>query len=193
MSARVVPMLARSGRFRSAPGTDPVVEPQGDLHELVECYSTRDQADATLMAQYLEDRGIATRLTEEPRALIGQLMYDVCRVLIRPKDIPRAGRLMRRIKRRRAQRERRAAPSAEYPWEMLAGIGVLVLTFCIVMSAMIGAQIGEWSDWGQLVCGIVGGMFGGIIGLSVIIWVYRLRKRADAGARAVKPTVGEFE
>ncbi len=181
------------GPSPAAPGTDPVIEPQGDLRELVECYSTRDQAEAALMAQYLEERGIATRLTREPRALTSQLTYEVGRVLIRPKDVPRAGRLMRRIERRRAQRERLAARSAEYPWDKLAAIGILVLPFCIVTGAMIAVQIGEWPDWGRLVCGIVGGMIGGIIGLSVIIWVYRLRKRADERARAEKAKVGEFE
>jgi hypothetical protein len=76
---------------------------------------------------------------------------------------------------------------------MLAAIVVLVLPSFSATGAMIGVQIGEWLDWERLVCGIVGGMFGGIIGLSVIIWVYRLRKRADPRARAEKVALGEFE
>ena len=121
-----------------------------------------------------------------------KMMSEVGRVLIRPKDIRRAGRLMRRIQRRRVQRERRAARSAEYPWDKLAAIVVLVLPFFIITGAMIGVQIGEWLDWVRLVGGIVGGMFGGIVGLSVTIWVYRLRKPADARARAEKVALGEL-
>ena len=180
------------GSIPAVPGTDPVIEPQGDLRELVECYSTRDHTDAALMARYLEDRGIAVRLTREPRALTSQLMFEAGRVLIRPKDVPHASRLLRRIERRRARRGRLAARSAEYPWDGLAAIGALVLPICIVIGAMIGVKIGEWPDWDRQVCGIVGGVFGSIMGLSVIIWVFKLRKTSDAGARAEKDTVGAF-
>ncbi len=190
------PSHTHAGAVRSipaAPGTDPVIEPQGDLPELVECFRARDQADAALMAQYLEERGIATHLTLEHQAFANQLMYEAGQVLIRPKDIPRAGRLMRRIQKRRAQRERRAAQSAEYPWDKLAGVGVLVLPICILTGVTIGVQIGKWPDWEPRVCGTIGGMFGCLIGLSLMIWVYKLHIRADARARAEKATSDEFK
>ena len=190
------PSRTQAGAARpipAAPGTDPDFEPQSDLPELVECFSSRDQADAALMAQYLEERGIATRLMRDTQAVTGQLMYKFGRVLIRPKDIPRAGRLMRRIQKRRAQRERRSAESAEYPWEKLAAIGVLILPFCTVIGALIGVQVGDWPGWDRPVCGTIGGIFGCIIGLSLIIWVFRLRTRADAMARAEKATSAKFE
>jgi hypothetical protein len=180
------------GPIPAAPGTCPVVEAQGDPRELVECYRTGDQADAALMARYLEERGIVTLLTPEPLALTSHLMHEVGRVLIRPKDVPRARRLLRRIERRRAQRERQAARSAEYPWDKLAALVVLVLPFCTATGVIIGAQLDEWLDWERSVYGIVGGTFGGIFGLSLIIWVYRLRKRADASARAEDVASGEL-
>ena len=72
------PSHTHAGAVRSiaaAPGRDPVIEPQGDLPELVECFRARDQADAALMAQYLEERGIATHLTLEHQAFANQLGY----------------------------------------------------------------------------------------------------------------------
>jgi hypothetical protein len=144
-------------------------------------------ADAALMANYLEIRGIIARPIREPRVLGSQAIFEASGILIRPKDLPLARRLIERITSRRARRQR----PAEFPWDSFSIIGLHVLLITSGAGGGIGALIGGSTDWEQVCIG-VGGGFGFIIGLSLMIWLYRVRKRADAGIPVAKATVGEI-
>jgi hypothetical protein len=168
-------------RIQDSPGSGSVAEPGdefgGPPPGWVECYTTAGQADAALFANYLESHGIITRVMEEPRILGTHAMTLVSFVVIRPKDVPRAQRLIARIERRRARRQR----PAEFPWDKFAFVALFTLTFFAVLVAAIGDGIGGLIGWEQA-GPVVGGGLGSAIGLFLIIRLYRARKRADSAA-----------
>jgi hypothetical protein len=147
--------------------------------EWVECFRTAGQADAASFANYLESHGVVTRRIDEPRILGTHAMTLVSFVLIRPKDVPRAQRLIARIERRRARRQRQRP--AEFPWDKFAFVALFTLTFFAVLGAAIGDGIGGLIGWEQA-GPVVGGGLGSAIGLFLMIRLYRARKRADSAA-----------
>src|SRR5262249_7391615 len=168
-------------RIQDSPGSGSVAEPGdefgGPPPGWVECYTTAGQADAALFANHLESHGIITRVMEEHRILGTKAVTLFSFVLIRPKDVPRAQRLIARIERRRARRER----PAEFPWDAF----IVVALFTVILFAGLGAAIcgaiGKAIGWEQAGL-MVGGGLGFAIGLSLMIWLFRARKRADSAA-----------
>jgi hypothetical protein len=169
------------GLVSDLPASDSVIdlkdERGGPPPEWTECYMTRDHADAALMIGHLKSRGISARLICEPRALTSQVLFDVSRVLVRAKDLPRARRFIERIARRRA---RRRGPT-EFPWDVFVGIGVFALSACVPLGILIGDGIGWATCWGEVGRGIGVGL-GVLAWLSLVIWLYKIRKRTDAGS-----------
>src|SRR5262249_11146976 len=122
---------------------------------------------------------------EEPRTLGAHAMTLVSFVLIRPKDVPRAQRLIARIERRRARRQR----PAEFPWDAFIVVALFtVIIFAVLGAAIVGA-IGKAIGWEQAGL-VVGGGLGYAIGLSLMIWLFRARKRADSATVAGNPARG---
>jgi hypothetical protein len=60
-------------------------------------------------------------------------------------------------------------------------IGISVLPVCALGGFGIGALIGGATGW-EDVCWAIGGGSGFLAGLFLVIWVYRVRRRADAGS-----------
>src|SRR5262249_21057816 len=148
----------KAGPSPDSPGSGWTTEPEDGFHEpppeWVQCYWTNSRADAALMANHLESRGIIARPIQEPRALGSDAMYEVNGVLIRSKDLPRARRFLERIERRRARRQR----PTEFPWDAFGVIGAFVLTIGLVTGLPIGAKIGEVMGWEQVCTGVGGGL-----------------------------------
>jgi hypothetical protein len=176
------------GPIPDAPGPGPAAELDeefaGPPPEWVECYRAAGQADAALMADYLERHGITARLIQELR-VISNVMIEVHGVLIRPKDIPRARRLTDRIERRRARRQR----PAEFPWGEFTLIASFILIIGTLGGSALGGAIGGAVDR-ELAGQVVGGGLGIAAGLSLVIRLYRVRRRADAAATAAEEPAG---
>jgi hypothetical protein len=170
-------------RIQDSPGSGSVAEPGdefgGPPPGWVECYTTAGQADAALFANYLESHGIITRVMEEPRLLGAHAMTLVSFVLIRPKDVPRARRLIARIERRRARRQR----PTESSWDGSIVVALAPASFLAALGTAIGDAIGKAMGWEQAGL-VVGGGLGFAIGLSPMIWLFRARKGADSAATA---------
>jgi hypothetical protein len=159
---------------------DSAFEPEDELRrpppEWIECYRTGDHAEAELLTGALNNRGIRARLNPEPRAVINQMLAQGNGVFVRAKDLRRARRLIEKIAKRRARRR----GSTEFPWHAFAPIALLVFTIGIVAGSSIGHLIDETAGWDN-VCLVIGGGLGFLAGLVPMIWLYRIRKRADAG------------
>jgi hypothetical protein len=177
------------GPSPDAPGPGPPAELDeefaGPPPEWIECYRAANQADAALMADYLERHGITTRLIQDLRMVTGQAMIEVHGVLIRTKDIPRERRLTDRIERRRARRQR----PAEFPWGELSVIALFTLMVGAGVGSALGGAIGGAVDR-ELAGQVVGGGLGFAAGLSLMIRLYRVRRRADAAAMAAEEPAG---
>ncbi len=148
----------------------------------VEYYRNSDQTDVALMAQHLESHGIRTCQIQEHRLISGLAMLHISGILIREKDIPQANQFIERIMRRRAKRQR----PKEFPWETFAPIGFIALTLCTVAGDLIGRGIGGGTDW-ELICKRLGGALGFIVALSLMIQLYRARKRAESEVSVANP------
>ena len=81
---------------------------------------------------------------------------------------------------KRCPANRRARTLPEFPWHAFAPIALLVFTIGIVAGSSIGHLIDETAGWDN-VCLVIGGGLGFLAGLVPMIWLYRIRKRADAG------------